>query len=114
MTIIIVSKQEGFRRAGVAHSEKPASYPDDHFTKEQLDNLEAEPMLRVSHVEDHEPDPITEDAIVAAIHQMKPMDGTQWTSDGKPQLPALEALLQGKVTAKERDTAWERYQKENK
>ena len=76
----------------------------------------ADPLLKKGTLlvsEEQESAPITEEAIVAAISQMEPMDATQWTaSDGKPQLPALEALLQGKITAKERDAAWKRYQKE--
>lgn len=45
--IVIRSKQEGFRRCGIAHSEEPKEYNNDEFTKEQLKELEAEPMLTV-------------------------------------------------------------------
>jgi len=50
--IEIRSKQEGFRRAGVAHSVTPKQYRDDAFTEAQLEQLEAEPMLSVRFVED--------------------------------------------------------------
>ncbi|EMU8494003.1 hypothetical protein AAA510_002151 [Salmonella enterica] len=46
--IFITSKREGFARCGVRFSETTTPYPDDHFTPEQLAELEAEPMLVVS------------------------------------------------------------------
>jgi hypothetical protein len=45
--IRITSQRDGFRRAGMAHSAKPATYPDDYFTGEQLAQLQGEPMLTV-------------------------------------------------------------------
>lgn len=45
--IRIVSKKEGFRRCGVAHSATAAYHEDDRFSKEQLAALKAEPMLIV-------------------------------------------------------------------
>lgn len=75
----------------------------------------AKPLLKKGTLlvtEEQYPGPITEEAIVAAISKMEPTDTTQWTGDNKPQIQALETLLQGKITAKERDAAWTRYQKE--
>lgn len=46
--ITITSKKEGFRRSGIAHSQKPTSYPDDRFTAEELKALAEEPMLIVT------------------------------------------------------------------
>lgn len=48
MPILITAKVNGFRRCGIAHSDTATEYPDDHFTKEQLATLQAEPMLVVS------------------------------------------------------------------
>lgn len=48
--IRIISKKEGFRRCGVAHSETPTDYDDDHFTEEELERLNKEPMLIVFEV----------------------------------------------------------------
>lgn len=45
-TITIVSRKEGFRRAGIAHPLR-AEYPAERFTPEQLEQLQAEPMLEV-------------------------------------------------------------------
>ncbi len=47
MTIRITSKENGFRRAGIAHSSKATEYADDFFSKEQLEALIAEKMLVV-------------------------------------------------------------------
>ena len=55
---------------------------------------------------------ITEEAIVAAIATLDAMNATLWTGDDKPKTEALEAVLGGKVSAKERNAAWDRYQKE--
>lgn len=52
--ITITSKIDGFRRAGVAHPDEATEYPNDAFTKQQLAQLQAEPMLVV--VESPEPD----------------------------------------------------------
>lgn len=43
----ITSKQDGFRRCGVAHPSGPTDYPDGTFTTDQLQQLQNEPMLVV-------------------------------------------------------------------
>lgn len=50
--IRITAKQDGFRRGGMAHSATPTEYPDSKFTKKELENLQAEPMLVVEVIED--------------------------------------------------------------
>jgi hypothetical protein len=50
--IRIRSKKDGFRRCGIAHSEKPVDYPDDRFSKKQIAELKAEPMLFVEELPD--------------------------------------------------------------
>lgn len=50
--IRITAKQDGFRRAGMAHTKEPKEYPDDKFSKEQLAALKAEPMLVVEILPD--------------------------------------------------------------
>ena len=57
--IRIISRKEGFRRCGIAHSAAPKDYPDDRFTKKQLDELKAESMLIVQELPG---DPETGDA----------------------------------------------------
>lgn len=51
--IRISSKQEGFRRCGVAHPKEATEHQDDAFTPEQLKQLQAEPMLVVELVKDN-------------------------------------------------------------
>lgn len=54
--IVITSRKDGFRRAGIAHPARPTGYPparptgypDDFFSDERLRLLEAEPMLTVA------------------------------------------------------------------
>jgi hypothetical protein len=48
MVIDITAKREGFRRAGIAHSETTKTYPVSRFTPAQLAQLKAEPMLIVA------------------------------------------------------------------
>lgn len=45
--IIITSKQDGFRRCGVAHPGVATDYPNDRFSDEELETLQKEPMLTV-------------------------------------------------------------------
>lgn len=45
--IRISSKQDGFRRCGVAFSRQATEYPDKQFTELQLKILQTEPMLKV-------------------------------------------------------------------
>lgn len=47
----ITSKQEGFRRAGVAHSAQATVHPIDKFSKDQIAALKADPMLVVEEIE---------------------------------------------------------------
>lgn len=55
MSIKIVSRKPGFRRAGIAHP-PVAVYADDHFSPEQLAQLEAEPLLSVTRIDDGKAD----------------------------------------------------------
>mgnify|MGYP007111628748 CR=1 FL=1 len=56
MPVIITAKRDGFRRCGMAHSDKAVEHSDDTFTKEQLAILKAEPML-VVQVTEADPEP---------------------------------------------------------
>ncbi len=50
------------------------------------------------------------DGIVSAIASLPIDDGDLWTKGGKPQIAALEDVLQKQITSGERDKAWRRYQ----
>lgn len=49
--IRITSKRDGFRRCGAVHNKAAAEYDDDHWSKEELAALRAEPMLSVEEVD---------------------------------------------------------------
>lgn len=74
-TIRIIAAKDGFRRAGVAHSKAATDHKEDAFTEEQLEALQAEPMLTVQIIEAQQvnTDPIAEflkgnvDEVVARI-----------------------------------------------
>lgn len=78
MPIIITAKVNGFRRCGIAHSDTATEYPDDHFTKDQLNVLQSEPMLVVSvgdaGTEKKQPDVGAEKQIAALKAEVKRLD----------------------------------------
>ena len=52
MKLRIISKKDGFRRAGMAHRGTRV-YPAEFFSEEQIRTLLAEPMLVVEFLEEH-------------------------------------------------------------
>ena len=50
--IRIISKRDGFRRCGIAHSKRPVEYDDKRFSKKELAILQAETMLVVEVIFD--------------------------------------------------------------
>lgn len=54
MPVVIIAKQEGFRRCGESHSAAPATWPDNRWSPAELAALQADPML-VVRVEPSEP-----------------------------------------------------------
>lgn len=50
--IRISAKKDGFRRCGVAHSVQPTEFPDDRFTKKELEELKKEPLLVIEVIEE--------------------------------------------------------------
>jgi len=57
--IRIKSKREGFRRCGMAFTEKPMFFADDHFSEAELEVLRKEPNLKVDVGDfDEEPTPV--------------------------------------------------------
>jgi hypothetical protein len=46
----ISAKRDGFRRCGIAHPKDVTEYPDDRFSKKELEILKAESMLVVEAV----------------------------------------------------------------
>lgn len=52
--IEITSKRDGFRRCGLVHGTRKTVYPDDRFTEDELNVLNAEPMLTIALVQEEE------------------------------------------------------------
>lgn len=50
--IRITSTLDGFRRGGIAHPKGTSEYPNATFTKEQLKQITAEPLLSIEIVKD--------------------------------------------------------------
>lgn len=80
--IDITAKRDGFRRAGLVHSEITVTYPLSDFTKEQLEQLQNETMLVV--------------AIRNADESVK--SGGDQVEELKKKIQALEGDLQILVT----------------
>lgn len=55
MPIQITARRDGFRRCGMAHSDKTQTYPDGHFTPAQLQELERESQLIVVRIDNSQP-----------------------------------------------------------
>ncbi len=55
MPIQITARRDGFRRCGMAHSDKTQTYPDGHFTPAQLQELESESQLIVVRIDNSQP-----------------------------------------------------------
>jgi|GEM_PF-1696955 len=115
--IVIVSAQAGFRRAGIAHTAEPAEYPDDFFTKEQLEALKQEPLLTVSH--ETKPicslpaDPFAEvtaldkafGCAIGCLDEDK-SNVKDWTKSGVPQVTVLTEIMGEDISAAMRDVGW--------
>lgn len=70
MPVIITSKQDGFRRCGMAHPANAVEHADGTFTAEQLAALKAEPMLVVQEIPGASADPLatmTKDKLAALL-----------------------------------------------
>lgn len=113
--ITIVSKQDGFRRAGMAHPFGAHKYQDDFFTEEQIAILEQEPMLIVKRPIDLILTPhalaqveAMDRAFAMAISCLDPdkKNKTDWTGSGIPQVSALTEIMGEDISAAMRDTAY--------
>lgn len=82
--IRITSKTDGFRRCGMAHPKEPTEYPDDRFSKKELDILNNEPMLFV--------EVIKKDMTVAELK--KQLEKLKVPYDTKANKEKLAALLE--------------------
>ncbi|WP_432321845.1 HI1506-related protein [Yersinia enterocolitica] len=76
MPIQITAKRDGFRRCGMAHSDKTQTYTDGHFSSSVLAELMAEPMLVVSYVPDGQAENTDQsEALKQALAQVMDIQG---------------------------------------
>lgn len=108
----------GFRRAGRRWGpEWSAPIALGELAEGELAALSSDRSLAVREVEVESPAPaapkraIDRAAIVAAIGQLEPGNKDHWTQAGAPDVRALEAVLGGQISAKDRDQAWAAAQK---
>ena len=93
--IRITSKQDGFRRGGIAHSASPTDYPDSRFTAKELETLKAEPMLVVEVVADQTQTktqrPNATDTI-AQVQAAETVEALDALAEGEDRKGVLEAI----------------------
>ena len=125
---VICHAHTGYRRAGMAFSKGENTLKPDSITQTQLAQLKADPRLKVTLAEDalssttsNEPtggnqsdgdlgDSTLPANLVEAIQRLDPSNTEHFTTSGKPTTEALSELMQTKVSAAERDEAWETFQ----
>ncbi len=110
--IKITSKRHNFRRCGIPHPKGAVAYPDDRFTADEMETLQAEPMLFVEIVPDEESDSGKIDPELLKVARGAIEDGSV-TGDGRPTVDALAVILGRNVSAKERDAAWDQIKAED-
>ncbi|MOA32044.1 hypothetical protein D3C78_1532330 [compost metagenome] len=52
MIVRIAAKWDGFRRCGIAHPAQPVDHPAERFSADELERLQAEPLLIVQLLDD--------------------------------------------------------------
>lgn len=121
MAIVIRSTREGFYRCGIPHAKASTTYPDDQFTKEEMERLIAEPKLSVSIVPDDTAptDDIPDDTALqldpsALAAARTAMENGDVIGSGAPDIKAMEAILKRYVSKDERDRAFDAIQAEDK
>lgn len=97
--IKISSKKEGFRRCGVAHPKGVVEYADDHWSKEQLRILTAEPNLTVI-IEDESKNPTGQPApdcpnaagSIELVKAATTAEGLEKLAEGEERKTVLDAI----------------------
>lgn len=94
--ITITSKKAGFRRCGIAHSDLATSYEDDAFTPEQLEILQAEPMLTVAVEVEKKLTKAEEKAAKAEAEARAKAEADEAEAKAKAKAEAAEAAAKAK------------------
>lgn len=120
--VVVCAAHTGYRRAGMALANGENILQPESITETQLAQLKADPKLAVS-IQEQQAVPSSAskqsgaldadslpNCLVEAIALLSPDNSEHFTSSGKPTTEALSELMQTKVSAAERDEAWEQYQ----
>ncbi|MCR9487228.1 HI1506-related protein [Vibrio alginolyticus] len=124
---VICHAHTGYRRAGMAFSKGENTLKPGSITNTQLAQLKADQRLKVSVIESEELEEsnkagsgnsdsgpvdggLLPGSLVEAIQRLDPSNTEHFTTSGKPTTEALSELMQTKVSAAERDEAWETFQ----
>jgi len=103
--IRITSKQDGFRRCGVAHPKSATEYPDNRFTKGQLETLKSEPMLVVEVLADPaaKPTRLNVPDTVAQVQAAATVEDLDVLAEGEDRKGVLDALAKRRAELIVRD-----------
>lgn len=93
MPIQITARRDGFRRLGIAHSASTVTYPDGHFSKDELAILKSDPNLIVIEVADVPESSSAADELVLAQGRIKELEAAtlQLSQDGEKLKDSLAA-----------------------
>lgn len=78
----------------------------------ELTTKQAESMLASGVISSATDASFTQEEIITAIGELDGDDETLWTKSGVPKVPALEVVLDGKITIAQRDEAWNAFSAE--
>lgn len=114
MALRIRAQEDGYRRAGVAHSADWVEHPDDAFDAAELAALHADPRITIEHQvggqeKDGTPPPIPPGAWAEIAAAIKGLDAEGYGANGKPTVPAINAALPKDsmaIDASARDLVW--------
>lgn len=114
--LVVCTAHTGYRRAGVAFIKGENSLPLADLTDEQIAAFKADKRLRLSMVDVESKagsaelaDGVKALTFAEAIAKLDSNNQEHFTTGGKPQCAALEALMAKVITAGERDTLWGEY-----
>ena len=117
MKVFIKSFKDGFRRCGEAHTRQGREFPDGHFTREQLAQLNADPCISmVAGIPDDEAEHAgTKSSAIAELAAAagKAVEDGNTVGSGAPTVEAMADILGYGITADQRDAAWAAWKAEH-
>ncbi|WP_292950172.1 MULTISPECIES: HI1506-related protein [unclassified Neptuniibacter] len=112
--VVISSVLSGYRRGGVELEQGPNPFEADHFTKEQLQQLNEDPRLTLLEGENADTEDSTahgtvdSDRLAELVEHIKGLDTADTSLWKEDQTPKAAAYPKG-TTAEEREAAWDAF-----